>query len=190
MYMDKHLPYILAFADIQKIHVVLDMIIKQPIREVEQVTERLTQKTDEGILVKESHGENVIKTLYQCYGAESLPDYSNCDEGYLAMEKLLEYESAEEDGRLVVLPCKVGSTVYLICHRYTKCSKYGESFEEYSCSGCEEWECDSHKEYYIHVNQSVSLEWIVRNMRLDTFGKTIFLTKEVAEKALKEMQTK
>ena len=39
------------------------MIIKQLIREVEQVTERLTQKTDEGILVKESHGENVIKTL-------------------------------------------------------------------------------------------------------------------------------
>ena len=161
------------------------MIIKQLIREVEQVTERLTQKTDEGILVKESHGENVIKTLYQCYGAEPLPDYSNCDEGYLAMEKLLEYESAEEDGRLVVLPCKVGSTVYLICHRYTKCSKYGESFEEYSCSGCEEWECDSHKEYYIHVNQSVSLEWIVRNMRLDTFGKTVFISREEAEKALR-----
>ena len=35
------------------------MIIKQLIREVEQVTERLTQKTDEGILVKESPRENV-----------------------------------------------------------------------------------------------------------------------------------
>lgn len=104
------------------------------------------------------------------------------------MKKLAEYETAEEDGRMVVLPCKVGSTVYLICHRYTKCSKYGESFEEYSCSGCEEWECDSHKEYYIHVNQSVSLEWIVRNMRLENFGKTVFISRQEAEKALKEMR--
>lgn len=158
MYMDKHLPYILAFADIQKIHVVLDMIIKQPIREVEQVTERLTQKTDEGILVKESHGENVIKTLYQCYGAEPLPDYSNCDEGYLAMEKLEEYETAEEDGRLVVLPCKVGTRVY----------------EIYQFCGYGVWEIDEHK---------IKLE------DLDKIGKTIFLTRKEAEKALKEMKT-
>lgn len=134
------------------------MIIKQLIREVEQVTERLTQKTDEGILVKESHGENVIKTLYQCYGAEPLPDYSNCDEGYLAMEKLLEYESAEEDGRLVVLPCKVGTRVY----------------EIYQFCGYGVWEIDEHK---------IKLE------DLDKIGKTIFLTRKEAEKALKEMKT-
>ena len=105
-----------------------------------------------------------------------------------AIKNLYEYETAEKDGRLVVLPCKIGSAVYLICHRYTECSKYGESFEEYSCSGCEEWDCDSRKEYYIHINQSVSLEWIVRNMRMGNFGKTVFLTKKDAEKALKEME--
>lgn len=104
------------------------------------------------------------------------------------LSKLATYETAEEDGRLIVLPCKIGSTVYLIYHRYTKCSKYGESFEEYNCSGCEEWDCDSHKEYYIHVDQSVSLEWIVRNMRMENFGKIVFLTMEEAEKALKEME--
>ena len=105
-----------------------------------------------------------------------------------ATQKLAEYETAEEEGRLIMLPCKIGSAVYLICHRYTECSKYGESFEEYSCSGCEEWDCDSRKEYYIHINQSVSLEWIVRNMRMENFGKTVFLTMEEAEKALKEME--
>ena len=31
-----------------------------------------------------------------------------------AKEKLAEYETAEEDGRLVVLPCKIGQTVYKI----------------------------------------------------------------------------
>lgn len=122
------------------------------------MTERLTQKTDEGILVKESHGENVIKTLYQCYGAEPLPDYSNCDEGYLAMEKLEEYETAEEDGRLVVLPCKVGTRVY----------------EIYQFCGYGVWEIDEHK---------IKLE------DLDKIGKTIFLTRKEAEKALKEMKT-
>ena len=101
------------------------------------------------------------------------------------LSKLAAYETAEEEGRVIMLPCKIGSAVYLICHRYTECSKYGECFEEYSCSGCEEWDCDSRKEYYIHINQSVSLEWIVRNMRMENFGKTVFLTMEEAEKALK-----
>ena len=28
------------------------------------------------------------------------------------MEKLVEYETAEEEGRLVVLPCKVGDIIF------------------------------------------------------------------------------
>ena len=72
------------------------------------------RETDEGIWVKESHGDNVMKTLYQCHGAEPLPNYSNCDEGYCGMEKLAEYETAEEEGRLVILPCKIGTIVYVI----------------------------------------------------------------------------
>lgn len=31
-----------------------------------------------------------------------------------AIDKLAEYETAEEEGRLVVLPCKIGQTVYKI----------------------------------------------------------------------------
>lgn len=176
--MDKHLPYILAFADIQKIYVVLDMIIKQLIREVEQVTERLTQKTDEGILVKESHGENVIKTLYQCYGTEPLPDYSNCDEGYLAMEKLLEHETAEEDGRLVVLPCVVGD----ILHKLTRdfISEYRVVFIEISTCG----------NLFFHTKLIKGINDTGEIFSEDMIGKTIFLTKEAAEKALKEMERK
>ena len=30
------------------------------------------------------------------------------------MEKLADYEDAEEEGRLVILPCKVGDTVYFL----------------------------------------------------------------------------
>ena len=152
------------------------MIIKQLIREVEQVTERLTQKTDEGILVKESHGENVIKTLYQCYGAEPLPDYSNCDEGYLAMEKLEEYETAEEDGRLVVLPCVVGD----ILHKLTRdfISEYRVVFIEISTCG----------NLFFHTQHIKGINDTGEIFSEDMIGKTIFLTKEAAEKALKEIK--
>ena len=57
---------------------------------------RLTERTADGILVKEDYGEDVLKTLYQCYGAEPMPHYANCDEGYCAVEKLAEYEDLEE----------------------------------------------------------------------------------------------
>lgn len=59
-------------------------------------TERLTERTNDGILVKEDYGEGVLKTLYQCYGAEPMPHYANCDEGYCTMEKLVRYEDLEE----------------------------------------------------------------------------------------------
>ena len=136
------------------------------------MTERLTEKSENGFYIVDKHKASIF--MYNKYFAGQ------------AINKLAEYETAEEEGRLVVLPCKVGSVAYSICHRYTKCSKYGESFEEYSCSGCEELNCDSHKEYYIHVNQSVSLEWIIRNMQLGNFEKTVFLTRGEAEKALKD----
>ena len=42
----------------------------------------------------------------------------NCDKRQLwsnkCIEKLKEYETAEEEGRLVVLPCKIGTIVYAI----------------------------------------------------------------------------
>lgn len=60
--------------------------------------DRLTERATDGICVKEDYGEEVLKTLYQCFGAEPMPHYANCDEGYCAMEKLAEYEDLEEQG--------------------------------------------------------------------------------------------
>ena len=73
------------------------------------------------------------------------------------MEKLYKYETAEEEGRLMVLPCKVGTRVY----------------EIYQFCGCGAWEIEEHK---------IKLE------DLDKIGKTVFLTEEEAEKALKEIK--
>ena len=40
-------------------------------------------------------------------------------EATACVEKLAEYENAEEEGRLVVLPCKVGDTVWMVHQRLT-----------------------------------------------------------------------
>lgn len=76
--------------------------------------ERLTERTSSGVLVKEDYREKALKTLYSCYGGKPNPHYTNCDEGYCAMEKLADYEDDEEQGLLLRLPCKVGDVVYRI----------------------------------------------------------------------------
>ena len=61
--------------------------------------ERLTERTADGILVKENHGENGLRTFYQCFEEKPNDKYTNCDGGYCAIEKLAAYEDAEEQGR-------------------------------------------------------------------------------------------
>lgn len=102
-------------------------------------------------------------------------------------EKWDKWKALEEQGRLIELPCAVGDTVYLISSQYSECSKHQERFDDYDCQGCED-ECDSHKEYFIYVNENISAEWIVRAMGLNRFGKTVFTTREEAEAKLKEME--
>lgn len=71
------------------------------------------------------------------------------------IDKLSEYEAAEEEGRLVVLPCKVGDAVHVL---------------RQSWNG---WNIDKKKFTYGMIGK---------------FGKTVFLAREEAEKALKEME--
>lgn len=74
---------------------------------------------------------------------------------YDCIKKLAEYENAEEEERLVILPCKIGTIVYVI---------------RQSWNG---WNIDKKKFSYAMIGK---------------VGKTVFLTREKAEKALKEME--
>ena len=78
-----------------------------------------------------------------------------------AIQKLGEYETAEEDGRLVVLPCKIGDTVYKIIPQM-------DNFDGYT--------------YPIVSAVTFKYEMIPQ------IGKTVFFTREEAEKALEEMK--
>ena len=120
--------------------------------------ERLTERTADGILVKENHGENGLRTFYQCFGENPNDKYTNCDEGYCAIEKLAAYEDAEEQGLLLRLPCKVGDTVYHIAGRR------------------------------ILEVENVNLFFLLLSVAEGRFGKTVFLTCDEAEAKLKEME--
>lgn len=79
-------------------------------------------------------------------------------EATACVEKLAEYETAGEEGRLVVLPCKVGDIVYkIMCQR--------DNFDD--------------RPYRIITSVNFRLDMA------DDIGKTVFLTIEEAEKALK-----
>ncbi len=99
-------------------------------------------------------------------------------------KKLAEYETLEEQGLLVKLPVNKNAEIYLISSRWTVCSECGSRFDEYDCIGCE-YECDSKKEYYVCPTYLSSINVSTYANR---FGKTVFLTREEAEKKLEEVK--
>lgn len=145
--------------------------------------DRLTERTADGILVKEDFGEDVLRTLYQCYGAEPMLHYANCEEGYCAMEKLAEYEDLEEQGKLLKLDDKyqkliIGQEVWMIIGGNTvkqaNISRISESWSDlYGFQG-----------KYTAIPKTGRGGW---DLKYVDFGKSAFLTKEEAEAALKEL---
>lgn len=87
-----------------------------------------------------------------------------------ALRELDEYKKAEAEGRLVILPCKVGDTVY----RFQRYFNDATLKSEIKIKPC--------------VVGSFSSESIITTdhvwILVSNFGKTVFLTREEAEKAL------
>jgi len=89
--------------------------------------------------------------------------------------EVAELARAKSDGRLVVLPCKVGDTVYDI---EAKMDGEGDIMEL------------KVPDIHIHVNKHGKL-WIIIDgchLALSEFGETIFRTREEAEAALKKQK--
>ena len=98
-----------------------------------------------------------------------------------AKEKLAEYETAEEEGRLVVLPCKVGQDLFGIYNR-TIIDGYADGYL------LEKTSVHSDADHWIWLQDKNSKNYW--KVSFDEIGKTVFLTREEAEKALKEMEGK
>ena len=90
-------------------------------------------------------------------------------EGIVPFDRLLELADADRAGKLVVLPCKVGDTVWVI---------WGKDVIYYIVD-----------RIHILSNNQVQIRakhHVIDNVYLypDMFGKTVFLTREEAEAAL------
>lgn len=92
--------------------------------------------------------------------------------GGKAIDKLADYEDAEEQGLLVRLPCKIGDAVWAIRnYRGTRYAQQGFVNDMY-------------------LTQEMKLIIVVKNIARGEFGKEVFLTKEDAEMKLAELTEK
>lgn len=101
-----------------------------------------------------------------------------------AIDKLYEYEDLEEQGLLLKLPCKVGSTVYVIDTIYECDNDYMDCIMEFpDVYQCERgFKCEYEHEKLVVRPKSFDFKM------LDNFNKTVFLTKEEAEQELKRLE--
>lgn len=98
------------------------------------------------------------------------------------LTKLADYEDLEEQGLLVRLPVATGTNVYVV-------GSFLDCIYDYdNCKATQKWKCEEdiqceyeRKSYYV---KEIKFTSIMKN----SIGKSIFLTREEAEKKLEEMK--
>jgi hypothetical protein len=99
------------------------------------------------------------------------------DNRHNVLQKLTEYEDLEEQGRLIILPCKVGDTVYAIGFNNNKPIIYESVVLSILIT-----------EKEIAFNVKVDEFGINSKLKQSMFDKTVFLAKSEAEAKLKELK--
>lgn len=130
--------------------------------------ERLTKRGISGITYNNSTG-----LMCSCYCDNCSKGTGDCDRLKAMVNRLAKFEDLEEQGLLVRLPCKVGDTVYKItrfCSGGIRDCGYS-----YECS-----ECPEYKPFIEYIEFKITI--------LKDIGKTVFLTREEAERKLEEMK--
>lgn len=141
--------------------------------EVVQMADRLADYEDTGLTPEEIKApfteDTMINLAAQALGVEP--------------SRLRELAEADKDGRVVVLPCKVGDTVYMI-----------ERIFDIDNGVCDEI-CA--RKVIGHGGNNLNQLWLVGSggicnayIFVSEFGKTVFLTREEAERAIQEMEGK
>lgn len=176
------------------------------------MTERLTEIKYNGIVSRKQEETGISCSTY-CDSCSQ--GGGNCKYVRETVKKLSEYETAEEEGRLVVLPVGIGDEVYII----EKCENIPERLDgtmyeldgslvtatgyycpyEENCPFDDEdfTSCDDYKEELsvfkdcveaIHINEDEVIILTEKTYRPYIFGKTLFLSYEEAEKVLEEIK--
>ena len=129
-----------------------------------------TGLTPEEVLPKDKADEIALK-LMRLADLERLCSY----------DRLRELAEADKDGRVVVLPCKVGDTVWIVG---TVRKLYSAKVRTFFCGHTSAVRGDDDGGH-IHMIRTTECD-----IPMQEFGKTVFLSREEAEKALQEMEDK
>ena len=156
--------------------------------------ERLTQRIKTGeVLMASEHEEKYTTEEWICMLQDRVADYEDSgvtpervvwmkevieiafDHDKSRAERAHELHVADKEGRVAVLPCKVGDTVYFVnAKQIFEFTVVGYAVDETGIS----WVYSEHVDKTGNTNE--------RTFSPDRFGKNTFLTREEAEKALEE----
>lgn len=99
------------------------------------------------------------------------------------LEELKSYKDLEEQGLLARLPVPIGTKVYTIA------STFDCIFDYDNCKATQKWKCEEdiqceyeRKSYYVKEIEFIPI-------MKDSIGKSVFLTREEAEKKLEDMKS-
>ena len=117
---------------------------------------------------------NFSGVQYQADFVDRLAAYEDIAELCGVFDRLRELAEADKDGRVVVLPCKVWDTVWRIVR-----------------DGEPHITRDEVRDMYFADDMTLCVELVGERVTFtEKFGKTVFLSREEAEKALQEMEGK
>lgn len=129
--------------------------------------ERLTTRNIAGVAV--------YKNPFECERCGEqiwrLPDYGNGS----PTEKLADYEDAEEQGLLLRLPCKVGDKIFL------DFAGFGKDIDKFTVKDFH-LDCFEDGETILYCDYESNDKTLSGQIDVMEFGKTVFLTREEAER--------
>ena len=135
---------------------------------------RLVEHEDTGLTPKE------VTALGELFNY-ALKESKTLTEQLTLLKHIRELAEADKDGRVVVLPCKVGDTVWIVG---AVRKLYSAKVRTFFCghpSAVRGRDPDGH----IHMIRTTECD-----IPMQEFGKTVFLSREEAEKALQKMEGK
>lgn len=133
----------------------------------DKLVERLAAYEDTGLTPE------AVETVKLALAAKHLVDLETLNN--TPISRLVELAEADKAGRAVVLPCKVGDTVYFVNAKHIlEFTVVGYAVDETGIS----WVYSEHVDKTGHTYE--------RTFSPDRIGKTTFLSREGAEKALHE----
>ena len=97
------------------------------------------------------------------------------------LRKLKDYEDAEEQGRLIKLPCKVGDKIFL------DFAGFGKDVDKFTVKDFH-LDCFEDGETILFCDYESNDNTLSGQIDVTEFGKTVFLAKSEAEAKLKELR--